>query len=137
MQLLELPGGSAARDNAAMPTEPSQTEPPKRKRRRFQFRLRTLLIGVTVVGVWTPPLMKAADAIHNARGAARCKLCLNRVSFPWGRDSSSHQSRHHSQQQDLKRLPDASLHAPPLNRPKLIRPNALSDHGISTTLPKS
>jgi hypothetical protein len=40
--LLRLP---AAGDNAAM------IEPPKRKRRRFQFRLWTLMIGVTLLGV--------------------------------------------------------------------------------------
>jgi hypothetical protein len=28
-----------------------KAEPPKRRRRRFQFRLRTLLIGVTLLGV--------------------------------------------------------------------------------------
>ena len=31
-----------------MEIEPPQADPPKRKRRRFQFRLRTLLIGVTL-----------------------------------------------------------------------------------------
>jgi hypothetical protein len=40
----------AAGDNAAMPTESSEAEPPKRKRRWFQFSLRTLLIGVTLDG---------------------------------------------------------------------------------------
>ena len=40
--LLPLP---AVRDNAAM------SEPPKRKRRRFQFRLRTRIIGVTLLAV--------------------------------------------------------------------------------------
>ncbi len=34
-----------------MPTEPSKAEPPKRKRRWFQFSLRTLLIVVTLLGV--------------------------------------------------------------------------------------
>jgi hypothetical protein len=34
-----------------MEAEPSKAEPPKRKRRWFQFRLRTLLIGVVVVAV--------------------------------------------------------------------------------------
>ena len=47
--LLRLP---AALDNAAMEAEPSKAEPPKRKRRRFQFRLRTLLIGVTLLAVF-------------------------------------------------------------------------------------
>jgi hypothetical protein len=40
-----------AADNAAMQTEPPKADPPKRKRRRFQFRLRTLMIGVTVLAV--------------------------------------------------------------------------------------
>ena len=34
-----------------MDTEPSKSERPKRKRRRFQFRLRTLMIGVTLLAV--------------------------------------------------------------------------------------
>jgi hypothetical protein len=32
-----------------MEAEPSKAEPPKRKRRRFQFRLRTLMIVVTLL----------------------------------------------------------------------------------------
>jgi hypothetical protein len=46
--LLRLP---AARNNAAVKAEPPQAEPPKPKRRRFQFRLRTLMIGVTLLAV--------------------------------------------------------------------------------------
>jgi hypothetical protein len=46
--LLKLP---AARDNAAMETEPLKADPPKRKRRWFQFRLRTLMIGVTLLAI--------------------------------------------------------------------------------------
>ena len=34
-----------------MQTEPSTAEPPKRKRRWFQFSLRTLMIGVTLLAV--------------------------------------------------------------------------------------
>ena len=34
-----------------MPTEPSKADPPKRKRRWFQFSLRTLLVVVTVAAV--------------------------------------------------------------------------------------
>ena len=43
--LLGLP---AVADNAAMQTEPAMTEPPTRKRRWYQFSLRTLLIVVTL-----------------------------------------------------------------------------------------
>ena len=32
-----------------MEAEPTKVEPPKRKRRRFQFRLRTLMIVVTLL----------------------------------------------------------------------------------------
>jgi hypothetical protein len=35
---------SAVADNAVMQTEPSKADPPKRKRRWFQFSLRSLLI---------------------------------------------------------------------------------------------
>jgi hypothetical protein len=40
-----------AADNAAMEAEPPKADLPKRKRRRFQFRLRTLLIGVAILAV--------------------------------------------------------------------------------------
>jgi hypothetical protein len=38
-------------DNAAMQTDLPKAEPPNRKRRWFQFSLRTLLIGVTLVAI--------------------------------------------------------------------------------------
>jgi hypothetical protein len=37
--------------NAAMPSEPPKAEPPKRKRRWFQFSLRTLMIAVAIAAV--------------------------------------------------------------------------------------
>jgi hypothetical protein len=46
-----LPPLPAPADNAAMEAEPSKADPPKRKRRWFQFSLRTLLIGVTLLAV--------------------------------------------------------------------------------------
>ena len=46
-----LPRLAAVVDNAAMQTEPSEAVPPKRQRRWFQFSLRTLLIGVTLLCV--------------------------------------------------------------------------------------
>jgi hypothetical protein len=46
--LLPLP---IAADNAAMPSEPSKAEPPKRIRRWFQFSLRALMIGVAIFSV--------------------------------------------------------------------------------------
>jgi hypothetical protein len=67
-----------------MENEPRSVESPKRKRRRFQFSLRTLLLLFTVVGVWMPLLIEAATAIHDAREAARRTPCLNTMSLPWG-----------------------------------------------------
>ncbi len=48
---LFLPPLPASADNAVIEAEPLKAEPPKRKRRRFQFRLRTLLIGVTLLAI--------------------------------------------------------------------------------------
>jgi hypothetical protein len=67
-----------------MEAEPTKADPPKRKRRRFQFRLRTVMVVVTLIGVWTPLLMKAGEAIHEARELARRTPCPNRLSLPWG-----------------------------------------------------
>jgi hypothetical protein len=47
-RLLRLP---AVTDNSAMQTEPPKAEPPKRKRRWFQFSLRWLMIAVTLLAV--------------------------------------------------------------------------------------
>jgi hypothetical protein len=46
--LFRLP---AVGDNAAMQAEPPQAEPPKRKRRWFQFSLRTLLIVIAIMAI--------------------------------------------------------------------------------------
>jgi hypothetical protein len=56
--LLRLP---AVGDNAAMEAEPLKTEPPKRKRRWYQFSLRTLMIVVTLLAV------PCAYVAHEAR----------------------------------------------------------------------
>jgi hypothetical protein len=46
-----LPRLAAAGDNAAMQTEPSKAEPPKRKRRWFPFSLRALLIFTLICAI--------------------------------------------------------------------------------------
>jgi hypothetical protein len=56
---------SVAADNAAMENEPTKVDVPKRGRHRFQFRLRTLLIGVTVVALacWGVVLYRRAGEL--------------------------------------------------------------------------
>ncbi len=44
-----LPPPPAPADNAAMDADPPISDPPKRKRRWYQFSLRTLLIGVSLL----------------------------------------------------------------------------------------
>jgi hypothetical protein len=74
-----------ADDNAAMPTEPIKPTPPKRKRRWYQFSLRTLLLILTVVGLWTPLLMNIAQLVHAQREAARSiSHVWNKISAPGG-----------------------------------------------------
>jgi hypothetical protein len=48
-----LPAVPPPADNAAMESEPPKVDPPKRKRRWFQFSLRSLLIVVLTFG--SPP----------------------------------------------------------------------------------
>jgi hypothetical protein len=59
--LLPLP---AVGDNAAMQTEPRKTDPPKRKRRWFQFSLRSLLIGVTLTAVGCGYVARQAEVVR-------------------------------------------------------------------------
>jgi hypothetical protein len=63
-----------------MQAEPSKAEPPKRKRRRFQFRLRTLMIGVTLLAgacwglVALQGLIRERDAALQSEATMRHKL---------------------------------------------------------------
>jgi len=50
----------AVGDNAAMQTEPPKADPPRRKRRWFQFSLRSLLIGVPYLGVYAGVMLRIA-----------------------------------------------------------------------------
>jgi hypothetical protein len=65
--LLRLP---AVGDNASVQTEPSKADSPKRKRRWFQFSLRTLMIAVTVLAVacgyvgWQVKIVRARKAFQ-------------------------------------------------------------------------
>jgi septal ring factor EnvC (AmiA/AmiB activator) len=59
--LLRLP---AVGDNAAMPSELPKADPPKTKRRWFQFSLRSLLVGVTLLAVASWVIADRARLIH-------------------------------------------------------------------------
>jgi hypothetical protein len=64
--LLRLP---AVRDNAAMEAEPPKVEPPKRKRRWFQFRLRTLMIFTLICAIPCAWLGRKIDKKRREREA--------------------------------------------------------------------
>ena len=50
-----------------MQTEPSNADPPKRRRRWFQFSLRTLMIGVTLLAVACGYLVHEAMLVSHRR----------------------------------------------------------------------
>ena len=81
--LLRLP---AAGDNAAMQTEPPKADSPKRKRRWFQFSLRSLMIGVTLFCVavggyigWQAKIVRERKAMLAQLSAADWR----RPEFRW------------------------------------------------------
>jgi hypothetical protein len=47
-----------------MKAEPTETDPPKRRRRRFQFRLRTLMIGVTLLAVTCAYVVRQREIVR-------------------------------------------------------------------------
>ena len=64
-----LPRLPAPADNAAMEADPLKAEPPKRKRRWFQFSLRTLLIFMLVCAVACAWLGRMIEQKRRERGA--------------------------------------------------------------------
>ena len=62
---------SAVGDNGAMEAEPLNVDPPRRKRRWFQFSLRTLMIGVTLLAVpigyvgWQAKIVRERTAMES------------------------------------------------------------------------
>jgi hypothetical protein len=83
-----------------MQTEPPQADPPKRKRRWFQFSLRTLLIGVTLLAVacWVivdrTRLIRERDTATQADAAAQKKTKSRERSYEEVLDSYSKLIRH-------------------------------------------
>ena len=60
---------SAVADNAAVETEPPKAEPPKRKRRWFQFSLRSLMIFTLICAIgsaWVVMRLKRAERQKSA-----------------------------------------------------------------------
>jgi hypothetical protein len=64
-----------------MPTEPSNANPPNRKRRWFQFNLRTLLIVVTLLAAVCGYVARQAKIVTERKAllvrfsGLRCQLC--------------------------------------------------------------
>jgi Leucine rich repeat len=66
-----LPRHAAVDDNEAMLTDPPNAEPPQRKRRWFQFSLRTLMIFTTVVAVGAAWLVPKIERKRRERDAVK------------------------------------------------------------------
>jgi hypothetical protein len=67
-----------------MQTEPSKAEPPKRKRRWFQFSLRTLLIGVTLLAVPLGYVGWQAKIVRERGAFLENHFCLSAEHSPTG-----------------------------------------------------
>jgi hypothetical protein len=78
----------AVEDNAAMHIAPSKAEPPKRKRRWFQFSLWTLMIGVTVLAVACGYLSWKAKTARDRAVALTIVHKLGGLSFTVSNDPS-------------------------------------------------
>jgi hypothetical protein len=72
-----------------METEPPKAEPPRRKRRWFQFSLRTLLIGVTLLAVACAYVAWQARIVRERRALL---LLIESREYGWysGERSASH-----------------------------------------------
>ena len=78
-----------------MQTEPTKADPPKRKRRRFQFRLRTLMIGVTLLAVacwWIVGQLRIVQGRERMIEADDCEIIIygdgrygSKGGIPWVR----------------------------------------------------
>ena len=69
-----------------MQTEPSKPDPPKRRRRRFQSPLRTLMIGVTLLAVACGYVGWRAKIVT----ARKASLKLHRLATSGSRQYSQH-----------------------------------------------
>jgi cytoskeletal protein RodZ len=87
---VSLAPAACGRDNAAMEADPPKTNPPKRKRRWFQFSLRTLFVVVTLIAAacWVVidrrRLIRERDESElKAEQAVRTQAELNTVIGWW------------------------------------------------------
>ena len=76
-----LMGRAVAADNAAMDVEPIKADPPKRKRRWFQFSLRSLLIFTAVAAVACSWLVSKIERKRHEREAAEAIVKLGGFAF--------------------------------------------------------
>jgi hypothetical protein len=76
-----LPPLSVTADNAAMEAEPPKADPPKDKRRWFQFSLRTLLIGTLICAIPCALLGRKIERKRNERNAIEAIKALGGQVF--------------------------------------------------------
>jgi Leucine-rich repeat (LRR) protein len=81
-----LPPRLAVGDNAAMPTEPPKADPPKRKRRWFQFSLRSLMIFTLICAIPCAWLGRKIEQKRREREAVQAIVELHgRVQYDYER----------------------------------------------------
>ena len=79
----------AVGDNAAMEAEPPKAEPPKRKRRWFQFSLRTLMIVITLLAIPCAYVCHEAKIVAKRKALLAMKLGSDVTPPGWWRSSGS------------------------------------------------
>jgi hypothetical protein len=85
---------AAVADNAAMQSEPSNAEPPKRKRRWLQFSLRTLMIATAVVAVACGWLGSKIEQKRRQRSAvAELIKSGSQVNFDYQKSQAGYDTR--------------------------------------------
>ena len=125
--LLRLP---AVGDNAAMEAEPPEAEPPKRKRRWFQFSLRSLLAGVTLLTIPCSYVGWQADIVRE-RSTMRQRLLDKGACFFPGRSPGRYKPENSPSW--LRRLL-GDIDAPAIYLPSVC---GIDDAEITATFPES
>ena len=100
------------------PCKPSRPKPnlPKRERRRFQFSLRTLLVGVTLVGIVGGYLASQTEIVSERR-----QLLRHLVEFGGGYYANQQFSGAHPRPHDVLSPPGIAPRRPPPSVSSVVR----------------